>query len=251
MAQTAVRDGRIRLQYIVCDGASSDGTLAVVRQICGDRAEIVSAEDRGMYDGLSRRLRHATGEVVSYINAGDYYSPTALDVVADVFEQQEVEWVVGLNVVYNQKGHPIYMHLPYRPRRRFALKALYGSRLLPFFIQQESTFWRRRLLSLVDWDRFVTYRLAGDSYLWQCFAREAEPIIVESFLGGWAVHSNQLSSDRAGYERELRTMRKPMNFVDVGLALFDRAERLAPTKVRKWLNPRGLLRYSLAEERWV
>lgn len=71
MAQSAVRPGRLRLQYVVCDGASTDGTLEIVRQICGDRADIVSERDAGMYEALAGGLGHAPGDVVSYLNAGD------------------------------------------------------------------------------------------------------------------------------------------------------------------------------------
>jgi glycosyltransferase involved in cell wall biosynthesis len=251
MGQTAVRSGRLRLQYVVCDGASTDKTLDIVRDVCGDRAEIVSQADGGMYEALARGLHLATGDVVSYLNASDAYSPTALDVVADVLDQhRSVEWVNGLNVSYNERGHVVSARLPIRYRRRFARKAMYGSSLLPSFIQQESTFWRRRLLTLVDLERLATFRLAGDSYLWTCLARQADPVIVEAYLGGFTHHLGQLSSDSEGYRRELRTLRSTASPADVAVALFDRAERLAPPKLRKLLNPRGLLRYSQAEDLW-
>ncbi len=250
MNQTAVRSGRIRLEYLVCDGASTDGTLDVVRDICGDRAEMISEKDGGMYEALAKGLRRSTGELVSYLNAGDFYAPTALDVVADIFEHLEVDWVTGLEVINNLRGQVVSARTPCRHRRRFARKGLYGSPLLPFFIQQEATFWRRRLLSLVDLERLATFRLAGDSYMWKCFAREAKPLIVSSYLGGRTRHPGQLSSDIQGYRRELRTLREPLTPVDVGLVLFDRIERWAPMRMRKWLDPRGLLMYSHTEDCW-
>src|SRR6202011_3513933 len=91
-------------QYLVCDGASTDGTLDMVRRIAGDEAEIVSEPDRGMYDALAKGLRRATGDVVAYLNAGDLYAPTALDVVADVFEQNEVSWITGCQGEHNEQG---------------------------------------------------------------------------------------------------------------------------------------------------
>jgi len=252
MNQTAVRSGRLTLQYVVCDGASTDGTVRIVEEICEGRADVVSAQDRSMYDALSTGLRRATGEIVSYLNAGDYYSPTALDVVADVFDAHaNVEWLTGLTVGYNDRGQVIRARLPCRYRRRFARKALYGSSLLPWFIQQESTFWRRRLLSLVDLDALATYRLAGDSYLWQCFAREADLVVVESYLGGFAYHRHQLSSDLEAYRRELGALRARASALDIGLAVSDRLEQWAPPQVRKRLNPRGLIRYSVQDEQWL
>jgi glycosyltransferase involved in cell wall biosynthesis len=251
MSQTAVRSGRLRLQYLICDGASRDGTRDVVRRICGDAAEIFSEPDTSMYHALAKGFRRAQGDIVSYLNAGDAYAPTALDVVADVFEQHDVEWITGLGVHENNRGQVISAHLPYRYRARLLRKGLYGTRLVPWYLQQESTFWLRRLISLVDLERLATFRLAGDSYLWSCFASESEPVIVESHLGAFAFHDNQLSADIQGYHDELRRkVREAPNAADVVLALFDRAEGLAPVRVRKKLNPRGLLLFDLKADGW-
>jgi len=251
MGQTAVRSGRVRLQYLVCDGASSDRTVQIVRDVCGNAAEIVSEADTSMYEALAKGFRRATGDVVSYLNAGDLYSPTALDVVADVFEQHDVEWISGMVFRHNARGQVIRVDLPYRYRRRFIRKGLYGSPILPFFITQETCFWSRRLLSLVDLDRLASYRLAGDYYLWKCFAQEAELVVVESHLGGFAYEPGQLSQTGDAYARDLATFREPIGPLDFALAQLDRLVwYFAPPPLRKRLNPRGLLRYAPAEDRW-
>lgn len=251
MSQTAVISGRVDLQYLVCDGASSDRTLDIVREVCGDRAEIHSAKDRGMYEALANGLRRATGDVVSYLNAGDFYAADALDVVADIFgEHPEVDWLMGLHVVYNERGHVIRAHIPFRCRRRLLRKGLLY-KIVPFGVQQESTFWRRDLLDLVDMDELATFRLAGDMYLWQRFARRSEPAIVESYLGGWTRHGGQLSADMSAYLREFNPYRSRATPLDRAVALYDLVEGLAPPPVRKWLNPKRVFRYSLPEGRWV
>ncbi len=252
VAQTAVRSGRLRLQYVVCDGASTDRTVDVVREVCGDAVEVVSEPDRGMYDALAKGFRRAEGDVVSYLNAGDLYAPTALDVVADVLEEHPVEWVTGLAVRHNANAQVVRVDLPYRYRRRFLEKALYGTPVLPFFVTQEATFWSRRLLSLVDLDRLASFRLAGDAYLWKCFASEAELVVVESHLGGFTEEPGQLSEDRTAYLRELDMLGEPARLSDRALAAADRLVwYFAPPPLRKRLNPRGLLRHSSSANRWV
>ena len=251
MDQTAVRSDRLALQYIVCDGASTDRTRDVVREICGDRAEILSAKDRGMYEALASGLRRATGDVVSYLNAGDVYNATALDVVADVFEDHPaVEWIMGMYVVRNEKGQIIQAHLPFRCRRRLLRKALLF-KIVRFGVQQESTFWRRGLLSLVDLGELAAFRLAGDAYLWRCFSARTEPTIVESCLGGWTQHEGQLSSDMDSYLKELGAHRGRVTPLDLVAAFYDSVEGRLPPRVRKWLNANRLLRYSRQQERWV
>lgn len=61
------------LQYIVIDGASTDGTMEIVRSY-GDAISIcVSEPDKGLYDAMNKGLRFATGEFVHFLNSDDRY----------------------------------------------------------------------------------------------------------------------------------------------------------------------------------
>jgi glycosyltransferase involved in cell wall biosynthesis len=247
--QTAVRSGRIRLQYLVCDGGSTDGTLEAIREVCGDGVELTSEPDRGMYDALAKGLRRANGDVVAYLNAGDVYSPTALDVVSDVMEQTGAEWLTGLDVGYNRNGQVIHVHEPYRYRRRLIRAGYYSGRFLPF-IQQESTFWKRRLLALVDLERLSSLRLAGDHYLWTRFATATELAVVQSYLGGFAREPGQLSEAREEYWREQRDLSERSTPWEGLVALADSTA----WRIRAMLAefpPRGTIRWSSRQDRWV
>jgi glycosyltransferase involved in cell wall biosynthesis len=249
MAQTAVRSGRVKLQYLVCDGNSRDGTLDVVRRVCGGAAAIISDRDSGMYDALAQGLRLATGDVVAYLNAGDLYCPTALDVVADVFEQNDVDWITGLQVEFNEKGQVISAYLPCRFRRRLIQAGMYGGRILPRFIQQESTFWRRGLQRHVDFEHLAGLQLAGDYYLWTCFARQSELTLVQSYLGGFSYQEGQKSEALDAYRREVASFTVRPRLRDLVRALVDAVAWPLPL-VRGEVHHRGMLRYSLGEHRW-
>lgn len=58
------------IEYIVVDGASRDGTLALAKQLA-PTAHIYSAPDRGIYDAMNKGLNYATGDYVWFVNAGD------------------------------------------------------------------------------------------------------------------------------------------------------------------------------------
>ena len=75
--------------------------------------------------------------------------------------------------------------------------------------------------------------------------------MVESYLGGWTRHEGQLSTDMDAYRAEFDRYRGRVTPLDAVAALYDLIEGLAPPPVRKWLNPRRLFRYSLAQGRWV
>jgi glycosyltransferase involved in cell wall biosynthesis len=58
-------------EYLVIDGASTDGTLALVRAAGDVVTRWVSEPDRGIYDAMNKGLALATGEYVWFLNAGD------------------------------------------------------------------------------------------------------------------------------------------------------------------------------------
>ena len=60
-------------EYIVVDGASTDGTTEVVRRRAAEVARWISEPDRGIYDAMNKGTRLATGEYVCFMNAGDRF----------------------------------------------------------------------------------------------------------------------------------------------------------------------------------
>lgn len=58
-------------EYIVIDGASTDGTLAIVRQYERYITHWVSEPDAGLYDAMNKGLHRARGQYVWFMNAGD------------------------------------------------------------------------------------------------------------------------------------------------------------------------------------
>lgn len=249
LGQRAVRRGRVALELLVCDGASTDGTPSLAREICGDAADVRSEPDGGMYEALAKGLSRATGDVCAYLNAGDLYDPGAFDVVADVMDGGAVRWLTGMIVRLNDRLEVIEASVPFRYRRDWIAKGLYGP-VLPF-VQQEATFWHRSLLGRVDLPTLAGFKLAGDYYLWRQFATEADLVIVESTLGGFVHHEGQLSEDLGGYFSEMDRIRQRPGGLDLLRARVElKLWELLPPNWKKRLNPL-LLRYDRGVARWA
>jgi glycosyltransferase involved in cell wall biosynthesis len=248
--QSAVRDGSVQLEYIVCDGGSSDGTLDILRKLAAPAMRVDSRADGGMYDALARGLGAATGNVVAYLNAGDYFHPHAFSVVRELMlANAGCRWLTGWAIAFNLSGAAVRHELPPRYRRRLHRCGAYG-RQLPA-VQQESTFWRRELQAGVDLARLARLRLAGDYYLWRCFAETDELHIVSAQLGGFRIHPGQLSADRAGYRAEMRQLAVEPGALDRFLMLYDKVTWYLPPAVKKALNPSGLHMYDHHTARWT
>jgi glycosyltransferase involved in cell wall biosynthesis len=205
LEQTAVSAERVELQYIVCDGGSTDSTLEIVRRFDHPALRIASSRDRGMYDALAGAFRSVTGDWVGYINAGDFYDPGAFETLLSAASDPDVQWISGRARKFDQKGKLMREFLPFRYRASLIRSGFY-TRRAPFFlpwIQQESVFWHRSLHETIDLERLAEFQLAGDYFLWVGFSRHADLRVVDAPIGAFRVHPGQLSEDRSGYRKEL------------------------------------------------
>lgn len=84
------------VEHVVIDGASSDGTLQVLRSCLDDRAILVSEPDKGIYDALNKGLARATGDIVGLMHSDDFFADDrVLESVAGAFADPEVDVVYG------------------------------------------------------------------------------------------------------------------------------------------------------------
>lgn len=94
------------LEYIVIDGASTDGTQDIVKENEDIVSVYISENDGGIYDAMNKGLRCASGEVVAFLNSDDYFSDDrVLETVMRVFLSNDRCSVVYGNLDYvDQKG---------------------------------------------------------------------------------------------------------------------------------------------------
>ena len=94
------------IEYIIVDGASSDGTMAVVEEYNDRIAIVVSESDKGIYDAMNKGIKLATGDVVGILNSDDFFSEnTVIEAVAGTFANDpETDGIYG-DLVYVQKDN--------------------------------------------------------------------------------------------------------------------------------------------------
>lgn len=69
--ESVFRQSYKSIEYVLVDGASTDGTLQIVETHRSRFAKVISEKDKGIYDAMNKGLRLATGDYVLFLNAGD------------------------------------------------------------------------------------------------------------------------------------------------------------------------------------
>jgi len=84
------------LEYIVIDGASTDGTLQVINRYSQFIDHLVSEPDKGIYDAMNKGIRLATGQVIGMLNADDCFAADdVLSTINDTFISSGCDIVYG------------------------------------------------------------------------------------------------------------------------------------------------------------
>lgn len=71
--QSVVGQTYSSIEYIVIDGSSTDGTLAIIEQYKNRISKFISEQDKGIYDAMNKGLALATGDYVIFMNSGDEF----------------------------------------------------------------------------------------------------------------------------------------------------------------------------------
>jgi len=196
--QTEVINNKCDLEYIIIDGNSTDNTNSIIEKLKEDYPYIthIIEEDKGLYDGLTKGFKLVSGDIMGYLNAGDFLNKTAFSILKKVFLDKNINWVTGLKIIYNEQSEITKIQIPYNYRSRLIKCGAYG-KYLPF-IQQESTFWRSNLIKDLDYKYFSNLQKSGDMYLWYNFAKNNNLYIINSYLSGFKYHDNQLTFRETG-----------------------------------------------------
>jgi glycosyltransferase involved in cell wall biosynthesis len=144
------------IEHIVVDGASTDGTLEVVKQHGKHITRLISEPDQGIYDAMNKGLRLVTGEVIGFLNADDVYAHTqVLERVSAIMEKDKLDALFG-------DAEFVSPSCPDRPLRRYRSERFRPERIAWGWMPAHPTlFLRRQVYECFGLFR-TDYRIAGD-----------------------------------------------------------------------------------------
>lgn len=84
------------VEYIVVDGASTDGSTEIIREYEGRIDKVICERDHGMYEAINKGIRAATGDVIGLLHSDDFFYDThVLSDMARMFEETGADFVYG------------------------------------------------------------------------------------------------------------------------------------------------------------
>jgi glycosyltransferase involved in cell wall biosynthesis len=175
--ESVVRQDYPRLEYIVVDGGSSDGTLEVIRRYAYGITRLVSEKDGGVYEAMNKGAALATGEWILFMNGGDVF--VEKDVITRTFSSckfYECGVIYG-DGIFSHEGYRIVECAPDQVTLRDGNGFSHQSTFVRATLQKEYGFDVNERIA-ADYDLFL--RLYKDHRVF----RHVDVVVSEFFTGG-------------------------------------------------------------------
>jgi glycosyltransferase involved in cell wall biosynthesis len=185
--RSVLDQGEPDIELIVMDGGSTDGSIDVIRTHQSRIAYWRSEPDGGAAAALNGGFRHATGDVLGFLNADDFYLPGALARVADAFAQlPEIDVCSGHGYFASASGE---LGAPLSSDRWNLTRFKYGACVL----LQPATFFRRQAFERAGGFP-QTGRVCWDMELWARLAASGARFhTLDAFLAGFRLHEKSIT----------------------------------------------------------
>ena len=204
--RSVLLQGYPRLELIIVDGRSDDGSLQIIEQYQTWLKYWVSETDSGPANALNKGFRYASGDILAFLNADDFYLPGCLHKVAEEFRTHATADVISGHGFFAKASGDV--GVPTFSDRWSVRRFRYGACVLV----QPATFFRRQALLQADGFKDTT-TTCWDMELWADMARAGARFhSMEAFVAACRLHPDSITGSptfREMHRRDaLRVMQK-------------------------------------------
>ena len=141
-------------EHIVIDGASTDGSVEIIRKYADRLAYWVSEPDTGIYNAMNKGIVRAKGDYLLFLNSGDWLAD---DVLAKVFSEPMVDDIVYGNFTFVKRDGALQL-VEYKRQLSYVDLLLYSIGHPASFIKRElfdGELYNEEFRIVSDWAFFV------------------------------------------------------------------------------------------------
>jgi len=190
-----------RIEYIIADGDSHDNTMEIVNGYKdkflakGYSFKIVMGKDNGMYSGMNKGIKQATGEIIGIVNSDDFYEPSMVSAAVKAYIKRNFDL--------------LYSHLNIVDENDKVLRVKRAKEMHRFFTTRNwnhpTTFVPKRIYDVRMYDESFQYYGDWDFVLW-IFKHYRNIVVLpkplSNFrLGGKTTHQNMKILNKKFAER--------------------------------------------------
>jgi glycosyltransferase involved in cell wall biosynthesis len=173
-------------ELIVIDGGSTDETIGILKSY-GDKIFWISEKDNGQADAINKGFKMATGEIVSWINADDYYEPNIFTKISEEFSKNKNK----ISILYGKCNSISDIEKKVAiPKKNISAENLISKGNL---IYQPSSFYNTEIVKKVGFlDEKLNYWMEYDLYI--KLLKEKPAKYIDIILSNFTVRDDQKSN---------------------------------------------------------
>lgn len=188
--QSVLGQDGARLEYLVVDGVSTDGSVEIIKKYANQLAWWVSEKDSGQAEAINKGMARAQGEIVAWLNSDDTYLPGAVSAAVRIFERNPAAVLVYADMLaVDERGQTI---------NKLKYRQLTLEDLLCFqIIGQPAVFMRRAAFEKAG-GLDTSFHFLLDHHLWIRIATQGKMVHVDQTWAAARYHAEAKNRARAG-----------------------------------------------------
>jgi glycosyltransferase involved in cell wall biosynthesis len=176
-------------ELIVIDGVSTDNTIEILKKY-DNQITWVSEKDSGQAEAINKGFKMSTGEIVSWLNADDYYEPNIFeDIVSEFKKNNDIVLVYGKCKSINENNNETNINIP--PKKITPKKLIKNGN----YIYQPSSFYKSEIVKKNNYvDEVLNYWMEYDLYI--KLLRNGKAQYLDKILSNFIIRDSQKSNER-------------------------------------------------------
>ena len=211
--QSVLNQNYPNFEHIIIDGESTDKTIEVLKKY--PHLKWISEPDEGQSDAINKGFRRATGDIIGWLNADDYYLPGVFEKVNENLSDTSVDALYANYKFVDENCNITREMVTHRPVQWLSL--------FQCFIPSTTFFLKR---SIIDNGIYIDkgFQIAMDKEFFAHILTEGfELIHIDDFFAHFRWHGNNKSIDT----KEVKKIR-----LEEGIKIFNRYSKYNITSKR-------------------